>query len=108
MRGRVEGRGGDARADRRADAGPDESAGDPQAHPVRPGPAGGHDPPDGEATPAGRPGPLHPVRYVWMPGSSPGVLGLVADLAEARSHRLAGRLHDAPGAGGLPPRSGAG
>ena len=26
--------------------------------------------------------------------------GLASDLAEARSHRLAGRLHDAPGAGG--------
>src|SRR5512140_2921140 len=26
--------------------------------------------------------------------------GLAPDLAEARSHRLAGRLHDAPGAGG--------
>ncbi|MBV8267995.1 MAG: hypothetical protein JO252_16850 [Planctomycetaceae bacterium] len=25
---------------------------------------------------------------------------LASDLAEARSHRLAGRLHDAPGAGG--------
>jgi len=38
--------------------------------------------------------------------------GPASDLAEARSHRLAGRLHDAPGAGGmLPrpwPRSGAG
>jgi len=26
--------------------------------------------------------------------------GQAADLAEARSHRLAGRLHNAPGAGG--------
>jgi hypothetical protein len=26
--------------------------------------------------------------------------GLASDLAEARSHRLAGRLHNAPGAGG--------
>jgi hypothetical protein len=26
--------------------------------------------------------------------------GLASDLAEARSRRLAGRLHDAPGAGG--------
>ena len=26
--------------------------------------------------------------------------GLASDLAEARSHRRAGRLHDAPGAGG--------
>ena len=26
--------------------------------------------------------------------------GLASDLAEAHSHRLAGRLHDAPGAGG--------
>jgi hypothetical protein len=26
--------------------------------------------------------------------------GLASDLAKARSHRLAGRLHDAPGAGG--------
>jgi hypothetical protein len=26
--------------------------------------------------------------------------GLASDLAEARSHRLAGRLHHAPGAGG--------
>ena len=26
--------------------------------------------------------------------------GLASDLAEARSHRLAGRLYDAPGAGG--------
>ena len=26
--------------------------------------------------------------------------GLASDLAEARSHRLADRLHDAPGAGG--------
>jgi hypothetical protein len=26
--------------------------------------------------------------------------GLASDLAEARSHRLAGRRHDAPGAGG--------
>jgi hypothetical protein len=26
--------------------------------------------------------------------------GLASDLAEARSHRLAGRLHDAPRAGG--------
>ena len=25
--------------------------------------------------------------------------GLASDMAEARSHRLAGRLHDAPGAG---------
>ena len=31
---------------------------------------------------------------------SPYPLGLASDLAEARSHRLAGRLHDAPGAGG--------
>ena len=28
------------------------------------------------------------------------VYGLASDLAEARSHRLAGRLHHAPGAGG--------
>jgi hypothetical protein len=48
MRGRVEGRGGNARADRPAGAGPDECAEDPHAHPVRPSPAGGHDPPDGE------------------------------------------------------------
>ncbi|MBV8234565.1 MAG: hypothetical protein JO075_02575 [Acidimicrobiia bacterium] len=31
--------------------------------------------------------------------------GPAADLAEARSHRLAGRLHHAPGAGEMPPRS---
>ena len=31
--------------------------------------------------------------------------GLASDLAESHSHRLAGRLHDAPGAGGMPPRS---
>ena len=31
--------------------------------------------------------------------------GLASDLAEARSHRLAGRLHNAPGTGGIPPRS---
>jgi hypothetical protein len=31
--------------------------------------------------------------------------GLASDLAEARSHRPAGRLYDAPGAGGMPPRS---
>ncbi|MBV8264712.1 MAG: hypothetical protein JO252_00045 [Planctomycetaceae bacterium] len=35
-----------------------------------------------------------------MPGPPPGILGLAADLAEARSHCLAGRLRDAPGAGG--------
>jgi hypothetical protein len=29
--------------------------------------------------------------------------GLASDLAEAHSHRLAGRLHDAPGAGGGSP-----
>ncbi len=34
--------------------------------------------------------------------------GLAADLAEARDHRFAGRLHGAPGQEGLPPRSGAG
>jgi hypothetical protein len=31
--------------------------------------------------------------------------GPAAALVEARSHRLAGRRHDAPGAGGMPPRS---
>ena len=35
-----------------------------------------------------------------MPGPPPGILGLAADLAEARSHCLAGRLRDAPRAGG--------
>ncbi|MBV8231415.1 MAG: hypothetical protein JO329_15650 [Planctomycetaceae bacterium] len=56
--------------------------------PVRPATATG---PTTKATPTGRPGPLHPTRRAF---------GLASDLAEARSHRLAGRLHDAPGAGG--------
>ena len=76
MHRRVEGRGGDARADRRAGAGPDECAEDPQPHPVRPGPVGDHAPPNGGATPAARPGPLHPTRHATAakaPKEAPGV-----------------------------------
>ena len=61
MRGRVEGRGGDARADRRAGSGPGECAEDPQAHPVRPGPAGDRDRPDDEGHPR-RPARAAPPR----------------------------------------------
>jgi hypothetical protein len=32
--------------------------------------------------------------------------GLASDLAEARSHRIAGRRHDAPGVGGCRPGPG--
>ncbi|MBV8231416.1 MAG: hypothetical protein JO329_15655, partial [Planctomycetaceae bacterium] len=56
--------------------------------PVRPATATG---PTTRATPAARPGPLHPAHHTFGPASN---------RAEARSHRRAGRLHDAPGAGG--------
>ena len=45
----------------------------PLAHPVRPGPVGGHAPPDGGHTPAARPGPLHPTRHATAArGTGPG------------------------------------
>ena len=64
----------------------------PSTHPVRPVPVGDRGPPDNEGhsrrTGTGRSTPPA-TRSAWPP-----------NLAEARSHRLAGRLHDAPGAGG--------